>query len=218
MACTPIDGSGSAGFSFVRFAGNFVFGHGSDRRAVIVRGLLRYYLAECLRDSALGGLRAPDPIERSGDNLDWQELIWHVAVILGCLALCAGPAVGYRIVTERNDLIFYLLVTVGVIGFPMMFLAVVMFDSFFALNPLLILGSMLSTFFPYGGVVIFFAGILSLGVWMVQVLPEVAMIHVFVELVFFYILADLVHGLGRFYYRYAENLTRLRRGLFNLSV
>lgn len=165
-----------------------------------------YYLAECLRDSALGGLGAPNPIERSGDNLDWQELIWHVAVILGCLALCAGPAVGYRIVTERNDLIFYLLVTVGVIGFPMMFLAVVMFDSFSALNPLLILGSMLSTFFPYGGVVIFFAGILSLGVWMVQVLPEVAMIHVFVELVFLYILVDLIHGLGRFYYRYTDKL------------
>jgi len=123
-----------------------------------------YYLADCLRDSALGGLRAPNPMERSND-LDGQELIWHVAVILGCLVLCAGPAIGYRIITERIDLVFYLLVTVGVIGFPMMFLAVVMFDSFSALNPLLIIGSMFSTFFPYCGVVIFFAGILSLGAW-----------------------------------------------------
>ena len=164
-----------------------------------------YYLAECLRDSALGGLRAPSPIERSSD-LDWQELIWHVAVILGCLVLCAGPAIGYRIITERTDLIFYLLVAVGVIGFPMMFLAVVMFDSFAALNPLLILGSIFSTFFPYCGVVIFFAGILSLGFWIVLVLPDVAILHVFVELVFLYSLVDMVHLLGRFYYRYADRL------------
>jgi len=164
-----------------------------------------YYLAECLRDSALGGLRAPNPMERSS-HLDWQELIWHVVVILGCLALCAGPAIGYRIVTESEDWVFYLLAVLGVMGFPMMFLAVVMFDSFSALNPLLILGSILSTFFPYCGVVIFFAGILSLGVCMIFVLPEVPLIYVLLELIFLYVLVDLAHGLGRFYYRYSDKL------------
>jgi len=56
----------------------------------------------------------------------------------------------------RNEIHFFSLVGVSIFFFPMGLLAVVMFDSLCGLNPILIIGSIASTFFRYCGIVLIF--------------------------------------------------------------
>ena len=98
-----------------------------------------YYLAFCTFDSSKGGRRAPDTLAQ--DAPDKSDLVSQFFLILGSIALCFWPAVVYSAWTGRTDVIFWLLSALGLFFFPMALLAGVLFDAIHALNPIVIIAS-----------------------------------------------------------------------------
>ena len=91
----------------------------------------------------------------------------------------------------------------------MVLLAVVLFDSYNALNPILIIGSIFRTFFPYCGVVLLFYGGAFLfmkidsRLYSFRLLPAVPFISKALQLYLMFVALGL---LGRFYRKYREKL------------
>jgi hypothetical protein len=166
-----------------------------------------WFLAQCVRDSAIGGLRAPETMAETPDI--WQ-LIWQVLELFACLVLCAIPAGVYFGYTRRLDAVFWLLAAGGAFIYPMTLLAMVMFNSANGLNPLIIIPSIFSTFFQYCGLVVLIAAIILFYILTVKVLP----VNVFVRMVLsplvraveLYLAMVAAHLLGRFYFKYQEKL------------
>ncbi len=167
-----------------------------------------YFLAECLRDSAGGNRRVPDFWMRPGDFSMW-ECLSQLFLVVGCIAVCFAPASVYYIVQERADWIYWLLLAGGGFIFPMTLLAVVLFDSPNALNPLLTVGSIFDTLGPYCALVLFFFG----GAWLFVRIDfrlynfrPLPWIPFFLRVVQLYLIFVAVGLLGRFYQRYKEKL------------
>jgi hypothetical protein len=93
--------------------------------------------------------------------------------------------------------------------FPMILLAAVLFDTYNALNPILIIGSIFRTFFPYCAMVLFFyAGSrlflkIDSSLYSFRLLPPVAFISKALQLYLIFVAVGL---LGRFFYKYEEKL------------
>ena len=170
----------------------------------LVIGLYFYwYLAECVRDSAAGGLRAPETV---GSVPGLGEMFWQLIQIGSCFVLFAAPAGIYFIYTKRTDVIFRLLLAYAVIFFPMGLLSVVMFDSFSGLNPIVLVCSIFSTFLPYCAMVAVF----SLGVLLTYGIRRITGESPAFGILVYCINTPLTlvgaHLLGRFYWRYREKL------------
>jgi len=167
-----------------------------------------YYFTECIRDSASGAHRAPD-LRASQVKPDRWDYISQLLVVVGSIAVCFSPVAVYYVVTERSDLIYWLILACGGFFFPMVLLAVVLFDSFSALNPILIIGSIFRTLPPYCGMVLFFyAGALLFmkidsPVNRFWLLPIVSFLIKGLEL---YMILVAVGLLGRFYKRFEKKL------------
>jgi hypothetical protein len=116
-----------------------------------------YYFAECIRDRAAGGRHPPDYWMHPSDSSKW-DCLTQMFEMVGCIAVCFWPVSVYYVVREQVDWIYWLLLGVGGFFFPMVLLAVVLFDSLSALNPILIGGSILRTFVPYCGMVLLLCG------------------------------------------------------------
>lgn len=166
-----------------------------------------YYFTECIRESAAGHNRTPDFWMRP--NEDKWDCISQLFIVVGCIAVCFCPVLGYYIVTERIDLIYWLFLLCGCSLFPMVLLSVVLFDSFNALNPILIIGSIFRTFFPYCGMVLlFYGGALLLikidsSFYSFRLLPVVPMAAKILQIYLIFVAAG---SLGRFYWKYQEEL------------
>lgn len=104
-----------------------------------------WYVAECIRDSASGGIRA---VDTTGSTPGFAELFAQALTVLVCAAACMAPAILYAR-SYGSDTIFWILYGVGGFLFPMALLEVTMSETFRALNPVLLLGSMFSTLLPY---------------------------------------------------------------------
>jgi len=186
---------------------------------VIIFLYMYWYFCECIRDSAAGGLRAPETI---GSMAALGEMFWQYLRLSVCYAFFLAPVTFYHGWTyytnnEINGVIFWSLLTYGVFFFPMGLLAVVMFDSVRGLNPILLIRSIISTFFQYCGLVILFYG---LAVLLVIVLMGSALAAVrtgstllgpllvfnLIIIVYIWLLLVAGHLLGRFYWRYQEKL------------
>ena len=167
-----------------------------------------YYFAECIRDSAAGGCRVPDFWMHPADSDKW-DCISQLLVVLGSIAVCFWPMSVYYVVKERTDLIYWLLLACGGFFFPMALLAVVLFDSYNAFNPILIIGSIFRTFFPYCGMVLLFYGgaLLFMKIdshlYSFRLLPAVPSISRALQLYLIFVAVGL---LGRFYWRYRDRL------------
>jgi phage FluMu protein Com len=167
-----------------------------------------YYFAECIRDSAGGGYRAPDFWMHPTDSDKW-DCIFQSLAVFGCIAVSFWPVAVYYAVTGRSDLIYWLLLACGGFFFPMVLLAVVLFDSYNALKPMLIIGSIFHTFLPYCGMVLLFYGGALLFVkidsrlYGFRLLPTVPFILRAVQL---YLVFVAVGFLGRFYWKYRDKL------------
>jgi hypothetical protein len=92
---------------------------------------------------------------------------------------------------------------IGIFFLPMSFLAGVIFDSFEALNPLLILQSIGRTFVPYFGLVLFFLAITALAT---EVIPSLSVWAFLRQTMRIYLLLVLANSVGRFYWRNREKL------------
>ena len=159
-----------------------------------------WYFIECIRDSAEGGIRAPETIATT-PALGEMFLAW--LKIIAVLGFFAAPAVVYYNMTEQhNMLILYSLVIYGIIFTPLALLAVIMFDTFSALNPILLIGSMLSTVFQYGALILLLTAIVYLNYAIMQYIQA----PFFLNLIRFYLSMVTAHLIGRFFWRYQDKL------------
>jgi hypothetical protein len=125
------------------------------------------------------------------------------------------PAAFYFTYANKTDRIFWALVACAVFFFPMGLLAVVMFDTSSAFNPLLWIGSIFSTFFQYCGLVLLVSGIAFAFLTLIgigepqeaeQITIGVKILGAVFSCLLIYMAFVVAHLLGRFYWRYQEKL------------
>ncbi len=161
-----------------------------------------WYLAECIRDSAEGGIRAPETLANAPSL---GELFGQLLRLLICILIFAGPMGYYYIKTHRTDSIFWSLLALAVFFLPIGLLAVTMFDSTRGLNPLLLIGSVFSTHFIYFALVVILCAIVLSVIFILKTLSSIWAVFLSGYFVM-YILFIVAHLLGRFYWRYQEKL------------
>lgn len=162
-----------------------------------------WYVCECIRDSAVGGIRAPETV---GSTPGLGDIFRQTLKFLSALVFFMSPAALYFNYTQRVDPILWTLYGCGGFLFPMGLLAVVMFDSLRPLNPILIIGSICSTFFQYCGLVIF-----CYALWLVIPMAGYFLMRLWILgylflVVAFYLALILAHLLGRFFWKYQDKL------------
>ena len=200
VASFLIDLLGRFIFSYARHYGSFL----STLLYVLLVGYIFYYFAYCIFDSSRGGRRAPSI--RAEHIPDKEDFISQLILILGTVAICFWPVAIYYIITERADLLFWLLSACGAFFFPMALLRGVLFDTFDALNPILIIGSIFKTFFAYCGLILslcIFGGLVTLIFWILRRLPILGFVSNAINL---YLLFITAHLAGRFYWWYKDKL------------
>lgn len=173
-----------------------------------VIGMYTYwFIAQCVRNSASGGLRAPDTM---AETPGLGELLWQVLELVACFAVYAAPAFVYWRYTNRTDSIFWWLAGCGVFIYPMSLLSAIMFDSINGLNPLVIIPSIFSSFFQYCGLVVLIGAIVFLYVQTTKLLPDNFFLRIalypLVKGVELYLAMIAAHLLGRFYFNYQQKL------------
>ncbi len=170
-----------------------------------------WYFAECVRESAAGGVRAPEAFATA----DVSSMFGQCLYLGACYIIFALPAAFYSIFTNRMDATFWILAAFGVFFFPMGLLAVVMFNSNTAFNPVLLIGSILSTFFQYCGLVLLIGGIVLAVMALTsmtqseniqQIEGGTMLLEVLFSCILLYVAFVVAHLLGRFYWRYQEKL------------
>lgn len=183
---------------------------------IIVAGYILYYFMECIRSSALGRIRAP---ENMVSIPDVDKAVTQVMEIVASVVIFWAPLgvyLMYKVFWQSNgvtspydpktDIVFWLLLGYGIFLFPIGLLALAMFDSSSAFNPLLWITSILSTFFQYCSLVLFFC---IIGWLISRVLSSfersLFFSYLFVA-TFIYLAMVSVHLLGRFYYINSKKL------------
>ena len=169
----------------------------------VIFAYICFYFGECIRDSALGGLRAPENIVGFPDMSD---AVSRLMEIVACAVVFWGPASFYFIFSRKIDGIFWLLLSYGIFFFPMGLLALVMFNSTSAFNPFLWIASIFSTFFQYCGLVLFFCGLGWLVSRVVYFFQGSLLFAWLFGAAFIYLAMVAAHLLGRFYYRNSRRL------------
>ena len=164
---------------------------------------LFWYYCECVRNSAAGGLRAPETL---GNTPGVGDMLSDLLKTLGCAAFFMAPLVFYWGYTKKTDFVFYLLAGYGLVFFPMGLLSVIMFDSLAGLNPVLLIGSIFSSFFQYCGLLILFLAITVLMRLADSSVPKTWFFVSLLRLVGIYFVMIACHLLGRFYWQYKEKL------------
>ncbi|MBM4024436.1 MAG: hypothetical protein FJ280_03395 [Planctomycetes bacterium] len=160
-----------------------------------------YYVAHCVIDSSRGHRRASD-IQITGE-LSIGDLVSQTLLLVATVAIACWPVAVYYVLTERADAWYWLLGAGGVFFLPMSFLAGAIFDSFDALNPLLIVQSIGRTFVPYCGLVLFFLALTGLAAVVIPRVPIWSYLRSAAQL---YLLLVLANSVGRFYWRNRERL------------
>jgi len=165
-----------------------------------------WYLCECIRESAVGGIRAP---ETAGRSPGVGTMLWQMIMTSGCFIFFLGPAFFYCMQTGAADAVFWGLVAYAAIFFPMSLLAVVVFDSWQGLNPILLGRAIFNTFLPYCALIVVIALFAAAGILSIGKLPnpKESSLGLFVLWCMSIYLAMLVaHLLGAFCHRYREKL------------
>lgn len=177
---------------------------------LIVAGYMYCFFMECIRDSASGGIRAP---ENMASMPDMGDAFTQVMEILASVVIFWGPVGAYLMYKNfwqsaganylydpKNDTVFWLLLGYAIFFFPMGLLALAMFNSTSAFNPFLWITSIFSTFFQYCSLVLFFC---ALG-WLVSRIVASSQQSLFFSYllgaIFIYLAMVAAHLLGRFYY------------------
>lgn len=176
---------------------------------IMLYGYMFQYFVECIRDSAAGGRRAPETMTMM---VNAGDLFWEFLKLVACCAVFLAPVFvynGYMIYmeTEPNSIVFWSLWAYAIFFFPIGILAVTMFGSVNALNPILLICSIISTFVQYCVLLVFFAAIGLLAVLMFSLIPRWGVLAVMISSALAYwLLFTAGHLLGRFYWRYQGKL------------
>ena len=174
---------------------------------LIVTVYLLWYFNMCIRQSATGRMRAPETLNTDvGEGI--LEMVMQLFRIACCLLVCLVPAVVYYSIVEHSDWICWLLLACGISLVPMALLATVMFGSLCALNPILIISSVYTTFLRYCLVLLALCLPLVIVLGLITYLPERAdkILGFILRGVYAYLLLVAAHILGRFYYRNEKKL------------
>jgi hypothetical protein len=185
----------------VRFGAGYVIGWLYLPFYVVFYGYVAYYIIECVISSSRGGYRAPDP--SIPETLDWRDLVGQMLLLVSCVAICFWPTAVYYILAEQTGRTFWLLLSCGMFFFPMALLRGIMFDSYDALNPMLIISSIAGTFLPYCGLVLIF---ILLGGFVGIILPKLAVWDIVGDCVNIYLVFVLANFLGWFYWWHKDKL------------
>jgi hypothetical protein len=165
---------------------------------------LYWYLCECIRDSAAGGTRAPETI---GHNPGFGEMLGQAIKTSGCFLFFLAPAVLYHLKAGQTEAFYSRLPALAALFFfPMSLLAVVMFDSFKGLNPIVLIGSIINTFLPYCAMIMVFVWA---GFFIIERAPD--LLELTCSTFIFWCLGIhlamvAAHLLGWFYNRYERQL------------
>ena len=183
---------------------------------LVVAAYMYYYFMECIRDSATGEIRAPENI---ANMPDMSEAVWQLMEIVACVIIFWGPIAAYLIYKifwqptgagfvydPTTDAIFWLLLGYGIFFFPIGLLALAMFNSTSAFNPLLWIASIFSTFLQYCCLVLFFCVLGWLVLRIVYSFPQSRFFAYLFGAAFIYLAMVASHLLGRFYYLNSEKL------------
>jgi len=168
---------------------------------IVIFLYIYWYFTECVRDSADGGVRAPEGL---GATPGFMGMFWQTVNVIGCLAIFFTPFVLYMLFAKRADIIFWLLLIFAVFLLPMGLLAVIMFDSAIGLNPRLLIRSISSTLFPYCGLVLLFVTPVVLIGMLHSEVQESQLWSFIIRSVMTYLVLVAAHLLGRFYWRYQD--------------
>ncbi len=165
-----------------------------------------WYLAECMYDSARGGIRALNILAA---NPGLSEVGSRILYLVAEGILYILPAVLYPLYVQRFDGVFWTLVAWAVVFPPIGLLAMVVLDSADALNPLFLLGSILRVFVPYLGLLVLVAALAGFfGLVLRACCRSQASIWLQVTgvVIVAYGAFVLAHVFGRFYWRYRDRL------------
>jgi hypothetical protein len=173
---------------------------------IVLVGYLLYCLSDYIRDSTGGSRRAPAIDVSLAALFNAWELIGPILNTFVCVFVCVGPFLAYLITTKRTDIIFWLLATNSVFYLPMVLMAVVLFDSLRALNPILIIASIFNVFLPYCGLVLLFFAVCGIIAIIMIIMPQSWIIGYILSVVCIYLTMVMSHVLGRFCYQYREKL------------
>jgi hypothetical protein len=207
---------------FARFLGLFFYGQFAIYGAnTILYGYLLFYLSSCVIASAKDERFAPDITFE--DTPHFLDLLGRLFLIFGCTLLSFAPVILYvfyfylwptvRLFWGRSpepadwraDPVYWLLYGFGDFLYPMFILAVAMFNSAVALNPVLIISSIISTLVPYCALALLFFGIGLLINYLVGIMNGwVPAFFVWGVVVYLMFIASYI--LGRFFRRYEDRL------------
>ncbi|OQA02112.1 MAG: hypothetical protein BWY69_01192 [Planctomycetes bacterium ADurb.Bin401] len=171
-----------------------------------------FYICQCVRNSAQGYVRLCVNVS---EYSSLGETFFMMLRIIGCFFLFFAPCVIRLINNEgKTDNLFYYLLAAGAALFPISLLSVVMYDSVRGLNPVLLIKSILKTFFHYAGlVVVLWAGLFVIGYTRIYFIKAFSANFVLFTLgvgiarfIKIYLLMVAAHLLGRYYYKNAERL------------
>ena len=162
-----------------------------------------WYVSQCIADSARGGVRAPETVAQAPGL--WDMLV-QTGRAVAAVAVSLLPMMIYWLTVRQVDTIFWTLLAWAAVIWPMALLAVVMFDSVCGLNPLILVGSMLSTLLPYLGLVLALGTLQFLYIIANRALAEDPLLHYAFSLTRYYLALVAAHLVGRFYWRYEEKL------------
>lgn len=166
-----------------------------------------WYLTICICASAEGQVKAPDVFEYSQDDtlLDW---IWQFLRIVFTVSICIAPAFLITYFAHLSRPAFWGILAAGIFFLPMLLLAVVMFDTINALNPILIIASIFSTFFSYLGIVVQFCVplLLLIGMNIASLKSHDPLLSLLVDAVGLYLMMIAACLLGRFFHNNEEKL------------
>jgi DNA-directed RNA polymerase subunit RPC12/RpoP len=169
-----------------------------------VVGYVVYYIGYCVYDSAQGGRHAPTI--SPAHLVDLGELFSQMVLLAAALAVCFWPAALYRGLTGRADAWFWTLGAVGAFFWPMTLLTAVLFDGVDALNPLLIVRSILTTLPAYLALLVHLSVPGGMLLALSLTLARMPVVRVLAPAAYLYLLLVGAHLLGRFYRRHKDRL------------
>ncbi len=171
---------------------------------ILIVGYIIFYAHYCIYDSSRGGRRAATI--SLVQTPDLGDLVWQILLLIGGVAICLWPAALYRGVAGRMNVWFCVLAATGAFFLPMSLLMATLFQGIDALNPMLIIRSILMTFPAYlvllGELGLLAAAVLALR-W---AMGQIRLPHVLATAAYLYLLLMAAHLLGRFYWRRKEKL------------
>ncbi len=179
-----------------------------------VAAYMLFYLIECIRDSALGGIRAPDNLSTMPSRSEALSQVWDIFITSIILWLPLSGYYTYRMITQppdsiyapMTDTIFLCLMGYGVFFSPIAFLALAMFQSSAAYNPFIWIASIFNTFIQYCGLVAIFS-VLALLTSRITASIRTSLLYALpFNFLFLYLAMTVAHLLGRFYYINSKRL------------